>query len=292
MHLVYPFIHLFFTLAQLTTSLKLQAKNNYFIGFPDGQMIHRLTDDRGEQWHDTSNLKTLRLLHTSDAVVDVNDTRVCRTLLLRRVKTSSKPSSADETFAEITSSGFRHSHRKKSPTSDSCSFSGLSDLGVYVPNNRCLMETLTGGVAVADYDGDKLTDVFYTSADGSSRLYRNNGDRTFTDVTASANVGPPRYGSGAGWVDVDSDGDDDLLVTTVGDSRYYLYVNHGGRFTEEGVVRNVSMGHLGRQLAGMTPSFGDFDNDGFVDMYLSEWIYSTGKIHYWDKFLRWLVFVI
>ena len=90
------------------------------------------------------------------------------------------------------------------------------------------------------------------------------GDGTFTDVTRSANLGPSYYGNGAGWIDVDSDGDLDLFVTTVGDTRHYLYINNGGRFSEEGVERGVSLKYTsGRKLAGFTPVFGDFDQDGF-----------------------------
>ena len=140
---------------------------------------------------------------------------------------------------------------------------------------------LTGGTAVGDYDGDGLTDVFFTVYDGRSRLYRNNGDGSFEDVTETTNVGPMSKGNGAGWFDVDGDGDLDLLVTTVGDTRYYLYVNHGGYFHEEARQRNISMEYIRRdgKLSGMTPTFGDFDNDGYIDVYIAEWIYhhSTGQ---------------
>ena len=51
------------------------------------------------------------------------------------------------------------------------------------------------------------------------------GNGTFADVTEEVGVGPPKYGSGAVWADVDEDGDLDLYVTTMGDSRHYLYIN-------------------------------------------------------------------
>lgn len=102
------------------------------------------------------------------------------------------------------------------------------------------------------------------------------GDGTFTDVTRSANLGPSYYGNGAGWIDVDSDGDLDLFVTTVGDTRHYLYINNGGRFSEEGVERGVSLKYAsGRKLAGFTPVFGDFDQDGFLDIFTTEWIMNS-----------------
>lgn len=72
---------------------------------------------------------------------------------------------------------------------------------------------------------------------------------------------------------MDSDGDLDLFVTTVGDTRHYLYINQGGRFTEEAVERGISLKFpTQRKLAGFTPVFGDFDQDGFLDVFTTEWI--------------------
>ena len=106
------------------------------------------------------------------------------------------------------------------------------------------------------------------------------GNGTFTDMTSDVGLGPSRYASGAGWVDVDQDGDLDLYVTTVGDSRHYLYINYGGFFAEEAEKRNCSLQFENkRKLAGMTPNFGDFDQDGFLDIYVTEWIlHSLGKV--------------
>ena len=62
-------------------------------------------------------------------------------------------------------------------------------------------------------------------------------------------------------------------MTTVGDTRHYLYINYGGHFREEAMKRNCSMQTSDkRKLSGMTPNVGDFDRDGFVDIYVTEWI--------------------
>ncbi len=72
---------------------------------------------------------------------------------------------------------------------------------------------------------------------------------------------------------MDQDGDLDLYVTSVGGSRHYLYINYGGRFREEAKERNISLETPNkRKLAGFTPSVGDFDQDGYPDVYVSEWI--------------------
>lgn len=106
------------------------------------------------------------------------------------------------------------------------------------------------------------------------------GDNTFTDVTKESGIGPARYGNGASWTDVDQDGDLDLYVTTVGDTRHYLYINYGGWFKEEASIRNCSLKFpSSRKLVGMSANFGDFDNDGYPDLYVTEWIpHSLGKV--------------
>ena len=97
-------------------------------------------------------------------------------------------------------------------------------------------------------------------------------------MTRSTNIGPELYGNGAIWLDVDSDGDLDLYVTTVGDTRHYLYINHGGYFTEEGLARGVSVQFTNkRKLSGMSPSFGDFNNDGYMDIYVTEWMFHSAS---------------
>ena len=106
------------------------------------------------------------------------------------------------------------------------------------------------------------------------------GDGTFTDVTKDTDIGPSSHANGAVWADFDQDGDLDLYVTTVGDTRHYLYINYGGRFKEEAMQRNCSMQTLDkRKLSGMTPNVGDFDQDGFVDIYVTEWLpHTLGKV--------------
>jgi hypothetical protein len=70
-------------------------------------------------------------------------------------------------------------------------------------------------------------------------------------------------------------------VTTVGDTRHYLYINYGGWFKEEALTRNCSLQFPSlRKLAGMSANFGDFDNDGYPDLYVTEWIpHTLGKVH-------------
>ncbi len=101
-------------------------------------------------------------------------------------------------------------------------------------------------------------------------LFHNDGDR-FTDVSATAGVQDAvgYYGFAAAWADIDDDGDVDLLV--VNDSTpNYLYRNMGGgRFEEIGFPSGFALNEDGRDQAGMGLALGDYDNDGRVDSYIT-----------------------
>ena len=155
------------------------------------------------------------------------------------------------------------------------------------------------GASFGDFDGDGRLDLFvagYVDADrehppaaapclyrgervmcgprglpgAPDRLFRNAGDR-FVDVTALAGVGDAAgyYGFAAAWVDVDDDGDVDLLV--VNDSTpNYLYRNMGnGKFDEVGFSAGFALNDEGREQAGMGLALGDYDNDGRVDTFIT-----------------------
>jgi len=142
----------------------------------------------------------------------------------------------------------------------------------------CEIEWMTGGAAVADVDGDGWPDLYVTRLDAHDLLFRNNGDGTFEDVTASAGLaGFELQSNGARFADVDRDGDPDLYVTTVGlgedptNGRFYLFVNDGtGQFTEEAVAHGA---HVPSSLdrAGYGIAVGDYDRDGWVDIYTTDW---------------------
>lgn len=135
----------------------------------------------------------------------------------------------------------------------------------------CEAERMTGGVAVGDYDGDGRDDLYLTRVDGHDLLLRNTGG-AFEDRTAEAGLQTIALQSnGAHWLDIDNDRDLDLFVSTLGDSRYHLFVNDGaGGFTEEAVARGAAVEssepHLGYGIAA-----GDFDRDGWVDLFVGEW---------------------
>jgi enediyne biosynthesis protein E4 len=140
----------------------------------------------------------------------------------------------------------------------------------------------SGGAAVGDFDGDGWPDLYVTRYFDSDILYHNNHDGTFTDVTSTAF--PSGLGAtstnGAAWGDIDNDGDLDLYVTGLDENRNYLYINDGsGHFTEQAVSRGAGVGDGSRPMTGTSVSMGDYDNDGYLDMYVTEWDDPVGNVN-------------
>ena len=136
-------------------------------------------------------------------------------------------------------------------------------------------EYFSGGAAAGDYDNDGWVDLFVTRIDAPSILFRNTGDGRFENTTAASGLQDFNLrANGAGWADVDNDGDADLYVTTLADMRYYLFINDGmGHFTEEARARGAAI--EGRDPHyGFSPAFGDYDRDGYLDLFVGEWRYE------------------
>jgi hypothetical protein len=111
----------------------------------------------------------------------------------------------------------------------------------------------------------KIPTTFYARNGEPNQLYRNNGDGTFTNVTETAGVGDTGLCLGSAWGDYDDDGDADLYVAN-DFGRSTLYRNEGnGTFTDV----TVDAGTLAYG-AGMSASFGDYDNDGRLDLYVAD----------------------
>jgi len=135
-------------------------------------------------------------------------------------------------------------------------------------------EKPTGGAAAGDYDRDGWVDLVVTRADAPPILFRNRGDGTFADVTATAgDIGTavPTGSNGVVWGDVDDDGDLDLYMTAFGTTRFFLFVNQGdGTFIEEAVARGAALADAYPHF-GMGAAMGDFDRDGYLDLFVAEW---------------------
>lgn len=141
------------------------------------------------------------------------------------------------------------------------------------PAKDFIFETPPGGVAMFDYDGDGLPDIYLVNgstiaaAQGKekpprSALYRNLGNWKFEDVTLKAGVGNERWGNGVAVGDFNNDGHPDMYLSNFGVSR--LYRNNGdGTFTD--VAEKVGVSRKGWSTGA---SWGDYDGDGRLDLFV------------------------
>jgi hypothetical protein len=145
------------------------------------------------------------------------------------------------------------------------------------PEAKFLSESMSGGVALIDYDRDGWPDIYFTNAQSvdmalhgvkaRSALYRNNHDGTFTDVTDKAGIGTPCWAMGAVVGDFNNDGWPDLLVTCL--NGVVLYRNNGdGTFTDVTRASGLS-GDTGWATGA---AFGDYDGDGWDDLFISHYV--------------------
>lgn len=151
-------------------------------------------------------------------------------------------------------------------------------------SKKYLIETMGSGVALFDYDNDGRMDLFAVNGapfqapvpKGAipqktgpaywNRLYRNNGDGTFTDVTEKAGLQGIGYGMGVAVGDYDNDGHDDLYVTAYGGNR--LYHNNGdGTFTDVTEKAGVQGGGWSTSAAWV-----DLDGDGYLDLVVLRYV--------------------
>jgi hypothetical protein len=154
-------------------------------------------------------------------------------------------------------------------------------------SQKYLIETMPGGVALLDYNNDGLLDIFFVNGGGISdpmnlpesfhrnearywnRLYRQNRDGSFTDVTEQAGLasaGDGNYGMGVAVGDYDNDGYPDIFVTSYG--KNVLYHNNGdGTFTDVTSKAGVAGGGW-----SVSAGFFDYDNDGHLDLFVTRYM--------------------
>jgi len=159
---------------------------------------------------------------------------------------------------------------------------GIDFTHFYGSRTTQLPEDYGSGVAWGDYDNDGWQDIFVVNDAGPvtmtdqeiaesparSLLYHNNRDGTFTDVTPQSGIDFHGSGMGAAWGDYDNDGDQDLFVSAVGKNSFYR--NNG-----DGTFTNVTSqaGLAGDPGFWTGIAWGDFNRDGYIDLYVTGYVY-------------------
>ena len=146
-----------------------------------------------------------------------------------------------------------------------------------------LIETMPGGIAVFDYDGDGLPDIFFTNGARvpaleknapkfHNRLFRNLGGMKFKDVTLEAGLAGVGYSIGAAAADYDNDGHVDLFVAGVRSN--HLYRNLGkGKFADVTAKAGISSA-----VWSITGGWFDYDNDGLLDLFVVNYVKWSPEI--------------
>jgi hypothetical protein len=145
---------------------------------------------------------------------------------------------------------------------------------------KLLPETMGGGVAIVDYDGDGDQDLFFVdstrwpegppdSARGALALYENDGKGSFRDVSREKGVDLSLYGTGVAAGDYDNDGDVDLFVAAVGKNKLLRNEDSGARFTDVTAAAGVGGGE---DEWSSSSAFLDYDRDGDLDLFVGNYV--------------------
>jgi hypothetical protein len=145
---------------------------------------------------------------------------------------------------------------------------------------KWLPETMGPGCAFIDYDNDGYPDIILVNAEDwpghakagatTLKLYHNNHDGTFTDVTRKAGLAVPMFGLGVAVGDYDNDGFDDLFITALGQSHVF-HNNGNGTFTD--VTKSAGM--LGPGEFSTSAAWVDYDRDGKLDLVVANYVQWT-----------------
>ncbi len=188
----------------------------------------------------------------------------CFFIFIVCIYSSCKPKQEDRLFTQLASSVTGISFSNDIHDNDS-TYSFINEFGY-----------MGGGVGIGDFNNDGLKDIFFVGNQVSSRLYLNKGKFQFDDITEKAGVGTGAWCTGVSIVDINNDGFDDIYISVFGKdlmhrSKNHLFINQRDlTFKDEAEKYGLADTGYSSQAA-----FFDYDRDGDLDMYLTNYLLST-----------------
>ena len=147
------------------------------------------------------------------------------------------------------------------PKQTGVQFTNTLSTAILIENKNLLNGS---GVALGDYDGDGLCDIYLSRLEGDNALYRNLGGWQFKDVTAASGTAcPSQFSTGSVFADVDGDHDLDLLVTAMGQPNRLFLNNGDSTFADATATTGI-----GTRYGSNSIALADIDNDGDIDLYI------------------------
>ena len=184
----------------------------------------------------------------------------------------------DSTFTDVTT----HAQVNNSNWGTSCAFADVDNDGhldlyvanyaAYAPENDIRCEERGVHVYCGPHAYPAVHDTFY----------KNNGDGTFTDMSVLYRPSDlmPQHGLGVTFGDYDADGDTDLYVANDQDPNFLFQNSGNGNFLEVALISGVCYNDMGKEEAGMGADFGDYDNDGWLDLTVSNYQTETNTVYH------------
>jgi hypothetical protein len=177
----------------------------------------------------------------------------------------------DGTFTDVTEAAGLAAESFMGAGTNFLDIEGDGDLDLYVAHYVRILRRLPQPATRGGYPAylGPATELFARTQD---HLYRNNGDGTFTDITAAAGLqGLSGAGMGTTCGDYDRDGDTDIFVAN-DMSGNFLLVNDGtGRFSDMGLLAGMAFDQHGEEQGSMAMELGDYDNDGWLDLHITSY---------------------
>ena len=184
----------------------------------------------------------------------------------------------DSTFTDVTT----HAQVNNPNWGTSCAFADVDNDGhldlyvanyaAYAPENDIRCEERGVHVYCGPHAYPAVHDTFY----------KNNGDGTFTDMSVLYRPSDliPQHGLGVTFGDYDADGDTDLYVANDQDPNFLFQNSGSGNFLEVALISGVCYNDMGKEEAGMGADFGDYDNDGWLDLTVSNYQTETNTVYH------------